>query len=144
MPYALSGLEDGKAPAWRAIPSEDDAEAGEVVVGGVPAGHVWDAAAGALRPPSEGEELERARAGKLDEIAGLAIADLAPLFTEGKGRDETALLVAAHVLKLCEALKVPADPRLAAVVQTGQKALAKKAAVEGASSVEEVEGVSWT
>jgi len=73
-----------------------------------------------------------------------AIDDLSGLFTPNAGRDETALLVAGHVLKICEALKIPPDPRLRTVVETGQWALAKKAEVEGAVTVEALEAITWT
>ena len=93
---------------------------------------------------SEPEILEGKKASKVGELAGAAIDELAPLFTPGAGRDETALLVASHVLKLCEALNIEPDPRLAEVVSTGEKALQKKAEVEQAATPEEVEEVSWT
>ncbi len=92
----------------------------------------------------EAARLEAAKAARTDEFAARAIDDLAPLFTDGQGRDETMLLLAGHLLKLCEALLVAPDPRLRTVVDTGQKALQKKAEVEGAGSVEEVEAVEWT
>ena len=91
----------------------------------------------------EGEILEALKGSKVGEIAQSAVDDLAPLFTPGAGRDETVLLVAAHVLKIAEALKVPVDPRLRTVVQTGQRALEKKAEVEAAGDVEEMEAVGW-
>ncbi len=94
------------------------------------------------KPP--GEILEGLKAAKVDEMAARAIDELAPMFTPGKGRDETALLVAAHVLKICEALKIPPDPRLSEVVATGEKALGLKAEVEVAATVEELEAVTWT
>lgn len=90
------------------------------------------------------EILEGLKAQKVDEMAARAIDDLAPMFTPGKGRDETALLVASHVLKICEALKIPPDPRLPTVVETGQWALAKKEEVEAATTVDALEVVTWT
>ncbi len=92
----------------------------------------------------QAEILEGQKAQKVAEMAARAIDELAPLFTPNAGRDETALLVASHVLKVCEALDIPPDPRLLEVVATGEKALAKKAEVEVAATIEELEGVSWT
>jgi len=90
------------------------------------------------------EILEGLKAAKVAEMAGAAIDALAPMFTPNAGRDETALLVAGHVLKICEALNIPSDPRLRTVVETGQWALTKKAEVGAATTVEELEGVGWT
>ena len=144
MPYALTELEDGKAPAFRAIADPADALPGEVVVEEPPGeGEVWDQAAGAVRPRGDGEEMAALKVAKTEEIAARAVEALAPMFTDGRGRDETVLLIAGHVLKLCEALKVPPDSRLREVVATGEKALRLKAEVEAAGSVEELEGVSW-
>jgi hypothetical protein len=92
----------------------------------------------------EGEILDDAKAQKVDEFANRAITDLSPLFTDGKGRDETMLLLAGHVLRICQALNVPADPRLAQVVSKGEQALQKKEEVEQAATVEELEAISWT
>jgi hypothetical protein len=91
----------------------------------------------------QAEILDDAKAQKVGEFADRAITDLSVLFTEGKGRDETMLLLAGHVLQICEALNVSADPRLSQVVATGEKALTKKAEVEGAATVEELEAVEW-
>ena len=52
MPYAISNLQDGKPPAYRAIADESEALEGEVVVEEIPPGHVWDEAAGELREPT--------------------------------------------------------------------------------------------
>ncbi len=142
MPHALSYLEDGKRPSARPDPGE--LLPGEILVDEVPEGSVWDAATGALRQPTAAERLEAKKAAKIGELAGAAIDSLSPMFTPGSGRDETALLVAGHVLQICEALGIPPDPRLSTVVSAGEKALAKKVAVEGAASVEEVEAVGWT
>jgi hypothetical protein len=92
----------------------------------------------------EAEILDDAKAQKIDEFAARAIDDLSVLFTEGKGRDETMLLLAGHVLQIAQALNVPVDPRLEQVVSTGEKALQKKEEVGQATSVEELEGISWT
>ncbi len=92
----------------------------------------------------QAEILAGLKAAKVGEMAGAAIDALAPLFTPNAGRDETALLVASHVLKICEAFNIPPDPRLTEVVATGEKALAKKAEVEGATTVEALEAVTWT
>ena len=91
----------------------------------------------------ESEILEDLKTQKVGEFAGRAIDDHSPLFTDGKGRDETMLLLAGHVLQICEALNVPVDPRLKQVVSTGEKALTKKAEVEQATTVEELEAVQW-
>ena len=142
--YALSKLEDGKAPAFRAIADPADALPGEVVVEEPPGeGEVWDQAAGAVRPRGDGEEMAALKAAMVEEIAAEAVDALAPMFTDGAGRDETVLLVAGHVLKLCEALNVEADPRLSEVVATGEKALRLKAEIEAAGSAEELEGLTW-
>jgi hypothetical protein len=92
----------------------------------------------------EPEIVEDLKTQKISEFADRAIDDLSPLFTEGKGRDETMLLLAGHVLQICEALNISADPRLSEVVSTGQKALTKKEEVEQAATVEELEAISWT
>jgi hypothetical protein len=91
----------------------------------------------------ESEILESKKAEKVDEFAAQAIDELSPLFTEGKGRDETMLLIAGHVLQIAEALNVPVDPRLEQVVSTGEKALQKKEEVEQAATVEELASVEW-
>ena len=101
-------------------------------------GSVWE------EGKPQAEILEGLKAQKVAEMAGAAIDELAPMFTPNAGRDETALLVAGHVLKICEALNIPPDPRLTEVVATGEKALAKKAEVEGATTVEALEAVTWT
>jgi hypothetical protein len=92
----------------------------------------------------QAEILDGLKAQKVEEMAARAIEELAPMFTPNAGRDETALLVAGHVLKICEALGIPPDPRLTEVVATGEKALAKKAEVEAAATIEEMEAVTWT
>jgi hypothetical protein len=92
----------------------------------------------------EGEIVEGLKAQKIDEFAGRAIDDLAPLFTGTHGRDETLFLVAGHVLQICEALNVPVDPRLEQVVAKGEHALSKKAEVEQAATVAELEAIAWT
>ena len=147
MPYALMSetAKDGGRPAYRLIRDPSEALPGEVVVAEEPGeGEVWDSASGVLRPRTGAEDLQRAKVQKIDAFADAAVDGLAPMFTPGKGRDETALLVAGHVLKICEALKIPPDPRLRTVVETGQWALAKKAEVEAATTVEALGSVSWT
>jgi hypothetical protein len=91
----------------------------------------------------EEEIVEVKKTQKIDEFASLAIDELSPLFTEGKGRDEILLLACGHVLQICEALGIQADPRLSQVVSTGQKALTKKTEVEQAATVEELEAIEW-
>jgi hypothetical protein len=46
MPYALSNLQDGHPPAWRAVASETDLAEGEVYVEDIPpvTDPVWDEA----------------------------------------------------------------------------------------------------
>jgi hypothetical protein len=91
----------------------------------------------------EPEIVEDLKTQKISEFADRAITDLSPLFTESKGRDETMLLLAGHVLQICEALNVSVDPRLSQVVSTGEQALAKKEEVEQAATVEELEAIEW-
>jgi hypothetical protein len=91
----------------------------------------------------QAEILVGAKEQKISEFADRAIDELSPLFTDGKGRDETMLLLAGHVLAIAEALNVPVDPRLEQVVATGQKALAKKVEVEQAATVAELEAIEW-
>lgn len=100
---------------------------------------LWDG--DAPRPRTEEEALSERKAAKVDELAACAVEEIAPLFTPSKGRDEALFLVAGHVLRLCEALGVQPDPRLRTVVETGERALAKKAEVEASASPEEVEAV---
>lgn len=76
-------------------------------------------------------------------MAGRAIDELARHFTDGAGRDETVLLIASHVLKIAQALSITPDPRLVSVVQTGEKALAKKETVVAATSLAEIAAMSW-
>lgn len=143
--FVLVNPKDGECPGYRLIRDPSEAMPGETIVEAEPAsGEVWDEASGAFRQKGEAERLEEAKAHKVEEFARRGIDDLAPLFTPGIGRDETALLVAGHVLQICEALKIPPDPRLRTVVQTGEKALAKKAEVEAATTPEGVEGITWT
>jgi hypothetical protein len=59
------------------------------------------------------------------------------------GRDELVFLLVGHVRQICEALGIPADPRLAQVQTVGEKALGKKSEVEAATTLEEVEAISW-
>lgn len=145
MPYLIHPRGDGREPGWSLVSDGHEPQAGEVLVDEMPVpGEVWDEATGALREKGEAERLAEAKAEKVEAFARRGVADLAPLFTPGVGRDETALLVASHVLAICEALNIAPDPRLTAVVQTGEKALAKKAEVEAAATPEEVEGIAWT
>lgn len=141
MPYRITPRGDGGLSAESVAP-DYEAKEDDVITEELPGDDVvWEN--GALRPKTEAEWLAEAKAQKIGEFAAQAIDDLAPLFTEGTGRDETVLLVASHVLKLCESLKVQPDPRLKQVVDTGQKALTKKSEVEAATSEEEVEAVTW-
>lgn len=143
MPYLLHPRGEGVEPGWAVVPEDYEPEAGEVLLQRRPEpGEVW--ALGKLRPKQAAELLSEARAEKLDDIAADAIAHLSGLFTEGKGRDEVVFLVAGHVLKICQALDITPDPRLSEVVATGTKAMEKKAQVEAATTVEELEGVGWT
>ncbi len=107
---------------------------------------VWLSAATPEPTPEQlaAAELPVVKAKKISEFAAHAIDDLSPLFTDGAGRDETALLIASHVLKICQALGITPDPRLSQVVSTGEKALQKKAEVEAATTPAEVEGITWT
>lgn len=142
MPYLLYPRGEGKEPGWSMVREDYAPQAGEVVLQSRPEpGKVW--ADGELRPKLAAELLADARAEKLDEIASEAIESLSGLFTEGKGRDETMLLVAGHVLQICQGLGITPDPRLSEVVATGTKALEKKEAVLTAATQEEVEAVTW-
>jgi hypothetical protein len=38
---------------------------------------------------------------------------------------------------------MPADPRLSALIETGEKAMSKLEEVEAATTVEELEGIEW-
>jgi hypothetical protein len=92
----------------------------------------------------ESEILPTLQEAKINEFAGKAIDDLAPLFTGTHGRDETLFLLAGHVLQIAEALNVQVDPRLSEVVSKGEQALAKKEEVQQATTVEELKEISWT
>lgn len=85
------------------------------------------------------------REAKVAEMHHAAVEELTPLFTSspGAGENELTFLLAGHVVKICEALKIPVDPRLAAVVTTGEKAMQKKAEVEALTTATEVEAVQW-
>jgi hypothetical protein len=87
------------------------------------------------------EIVEALKAEKIAQMHAAAISELTPLFTEGLGRDELVFLLAAHVRSIAGP---QADPRLAEVERVGSKALAKKEAMEAASSEEELEEISWT
>jgi hypothetical protein len=91
----------------------------------------------------EREILPTLQEAKINEFATRAIDDLAPLFTGTHGRDETLFLLAGHVLQIAQALNVPTDLRLAEVVSKGEQALSKKAEVEEAATVKELEAVEW-
>jgi hypothetical protein len=73
---------------------------------------------------------------KLEEMHAAALEELAPLFTEDRGRDELIFVLAAHVKRICEALGFPADSRLTEVERLGTKALARRDEVEAATTPE--------
>jgi hypothetical protein len=102
----------------------------------------WAGSAWAEGKPAS-EIVEDLKAQKISEFADRAITDLSPLFTDGRGRDETMLLLAGHVLQIADALNVPVDPRLEQVVSKGEQALSKKAEVEWAATAAELEAVEW-
>lgn len=141
--FALCEPTDGGVPSYRAIDDEADALPGEVVVTEIIPGGVWDAGLGALREPTPAEALVPRQREKLADLHQAGLDELSPLFTEGAGENELVFLLAGHVLKLYEILKATPDPRLAEVVSTGQKALAKKAEVEAAKTPDELEAVRW-
>ena len=142
--YALSNLAEGESPSWRMIRDPKDATGGEVVMEEPPPpGWVWDASAQALREPTDTERLEEAKAHKIDEFAKRAIDDLAAHFTGEHGRDETMQLLTDTVVRLCQQAGVQYDPRLDEIRAVAVKAYQKKAAIEGAQSPEELEGIAW-
>ena len=142
MMYALSNLEDGKPPGFRAIGAAEDALPGEVVVQEPPGpDEVWDEAAGSLREPTPIEALEPKKAQKIAEMHAAALDELAPLFTDGAGENELAFVLAAHVRRI---LGNQADPRLAVVEEVGARALAKRDQIAAAQSPEDLEDVEWT
>ena len=143
MPYALKP-EDGKVPAWRAIKDASDAEAGEVVVQEPPApGEVWDASENALRPRTEAEQLEEAKAQKVDSFAAKAVDELRPYVTGEHGDREMLYLAAKHIKALFDAQGLETDPRLDALISTGDKAMQKKEAIGQASTSEDLEAIEW-
>lgn len=138
--YALK-VQDGQEPSYRLIRESEEAEPGEVVMEAEPeAGHVWDAASGALRPPSEEETLEPQKEQKVVEMHAAAMDELSPLFTDEHGKDELIFLLAAHVRRI---LGAQADPRLAKVEEVGSKALAKRDEIQNVQSLEELGAVEW-
>lgn len=69
MPYALDNPQDGKEPGWRAVPQNYTPAAGEVLVNDPPpAGWVWNAATGTLRPRTNTEALSLSKATRIREI----------------------------------------------------------------------------
>jgi hypothetical protein len=91
----------------------------------------------------ESEIVEAIKGTKTNEFAARAVEDLAPLFTEGAGRDELTFLLASHVRQICQHLGIPFDPRLAQVQTIGEKALSKRDEVEAATTTEELDGIVW-
>lgn len=66
--YALSNLINGQSPSYRAVNSEDDALAGEIVVANIPKNAIWDATDGILRSMTEAELFAEFKANKKKQI----------------------------------------------------------------------------
>jgi hypothetical protein len=91
----------------------------------------------------EAEIVEDLKAQKIDAFARLAVDDLRPYVTGEHGDREMLFVVAKHVKALFDAQGMPADPRLTALIETGDKAMSKLEEVEAAATVEELEGIEW-
>jgi hypothetical protein len=91
----------------------------------------------------ESEILADTKAQKIDEFARLAVDDLRPYVTGEHGDREMLLVVAKHVKALYDAQGIPTDPRLQALVSTGEKAMSKLAEIEQAATVAELASVEW-
>jgi hypothetical protein len=143
MAWEVVSPKDGQLCGTKYVRDATEAEDPTLVFDTVPDGSVWDAASRKPRLVNDIEKLAAAKEAKVENLAACAIDDLAIMFTKNMGRDETALLLASHVLGICEALGIQPDPRLSELVTTGQKALAKKTEVEKAVTVDEVESVVW-
>ena len=102
----------------------------------------WNGSAWEEGKPTS-ELVEARKPQKIAEMHAAALDELSPLFTDQRGNDELALVLAAHVKRICEALGVEADPRLSEVERVGEKALAKRDEIEAATTPEEVEAVEW-
>jgi hypothetical protein len=88
--------------------------------------------------------LSAKKAHKVDDFACRAVEDLEPYFTEGHGDRETMYALAKYVQVLCQQTGVAlTDQRILKVIEVGDKAMTKKAAIEAASSDAELEAVSW-
>lgn len=144
MPYLIHPRGEAMEPGYTLVADDYEPQPGEVVLQVPPeTGEVWDAAAGALRPRTEAEELERGKVEKVDNFARLAVDDLRPYVTGEHGDREMLFIVAKHVKALYDAQGIPADPRLAALIETGEKAMSKLGEIEAAGSAEELEAVEW-
>lgn len=139
--YALHAPEHGKSPSYRCVPDDHQPEEGEVLVEEVPEESVWDEAAEKLRPRTDGEKLEEAKAGRINELAEFAVEELAVHFTDGHGREEALHLIAVHVVEICRSLGVGVDARLSEMAAAGTEAMSKKAEIEAAKTREDLEKV---
>lgn len=86
---------------------------------------------------------------KIREFHGLAFADLAPLFTEGFGPDETLYVLVKHIEVLFNTLGLTiSDPRLLKIIEVGDKAMAKEAQINAIQATDpdplgELENITW-
>lgn len=144
MRFALK-VADGEHPGFRVIEDPADILPGEILTEAMPAeDELWDSATKSLRMPTEAEKLEEAKSVKEEEIAAAVMEELTPLFSAGRGREESIALIAAHVEAICRALSIPVDPRLSTVAAAGRKAQSKKQAIESAQDDRTLDDVRWT
>lgn len=138
MYYALYKPSDGEEPGWRVADGpEDVANPGEVIVElpGEPVG-VWDAARGALREKTAGEQLDKAREAKRAELSRAFVVANTTLYPETE--PEYAIWLAVP-----EYAATPNGERPKAVRANITRLRERLAAVDAATSVAAVEAVRW-
>lgn len=93
-------------------------------------------------------ELDYCKSKKRAEITGKAIEEISAVYTAGiDGKDEFDFEVAKALVAIGQALgiqEITQNQKLNEVVRCGNKARNKQQEIEGASTVSEVEEVSWT
>lgn len=132
MPYLLHLRGDDETPGYSVVADDYVPAAGEVVVDERPEDdEVWDAATGSLRPRTDAETLDEAKARKKKELEAAFAAECA--------RDFASPWVAVGVIAASSN-----DPRIEALDMRTDKLESKVNEVEAASTEAEVEAVAWT
>lgn len=143
MPYALSGLQDGKRPGVREIERLSEAMPHEVGAEENPAGLVWDAANRRLRTPTVTETLAEAKAEKRRELYWAADAQAKEEIPFFVGL-QVAAKVGANTARAGAAVLTPLEASVRDRITAGQTRLnTLLAQLEAAVTVEAVRAVIW-